>query len=63
MNSYNFQTVDFPADTFTELLGINNTGKIVGLHGATNQGLSLTLPARSPRLPPGRNRHRCRRHQ
>jgi Ca2+-binding RTX toxin-like protein len=54
MNSYNFQTVDFPADTFTELLGINNAGKIVGLHGATNQGFSLTLPSTfTPLTPPG----------
>ena len=41
---YNFQTADFAGDTFTELLGINNAGTIVGLHGTVNQGFSLTLP-------------------
>lgn len=40
----NFQTVNFPNDTFTQLLGVNDAGTIVGLHGATNQGFSLTLP-------------------
>ena len=42
--SYSIQTVIYPNDTFTELLGINNADKIVGLHGATNQGFSLKLP-------------------
>jgi probable HAF family extracellular repeat protein len=40
----NFQTVNFPNDTFTQLLGVNNADTIVGLHGTTNQGFSLTLP-------------------
>ncbi|HBK08130.1 MAG TPA: hypothetical protein DDZ81_20130 [Acetobacteraceae bacterium] len=54
MNTYNIQTVDFTGDTFTELLGINNEGTIVGLHGTANQGFSLTLPATfPPENPPG----------
>lgn len=43
--SYNFQTVNYPTDTFTQLLGINNAGVIVGYHGATvNKGFTLVLP-------------------
>jgi hypothetical protein len=40
------QNVPFPADpTFTQLLGINNSGTIAGFHGAvTAQGFTLTLP-------------------
>jgi probable HAF family extracellular repeat protein len=54
MNSYNIQTVDFTGDTFTELLGINNEGTIVGLHGTVNQGFSLTLPSNfTAENPPG----------
>ena len=46
---YSFQTVIFPGDTFTQLLGINNNGKIAGYHGSgatghPNQGFMLTLP-------------------
>jgi len=42
--AYSIQTINVPNDTFTELLGINNQDQIVGLHGTTNQGFSLTLP-------------------
>ncbi|MGH9453164.1 MAG: PEP-CTERM sorting domain-containing protein [Terriglobia bacterium] len=43
--NYNFQTINFPGDTFTQLLGINNSGTIAGYHGATiNEGFTLTLP-------------------
>jgi probable HAF family extracellular repeat protein len=43
--SYNFQTVIYPKDTFTQLLGINNSSKIAGYHGAAvNRGFTLTLP-------------------
>jgi PEP-CTERM motif len=43
--TYTFQTVDFPGDTFTQLLGINNSGTIAGYHGAViNEGFTLTLP-------------------
>jgi hypothetical protein len=43
--SYNVHTVSFPGDNFTQLLGINDAGTIVGYHGATvNKGFTLTLP-------------------
>ena len=39
--SYNVQTVSFPGDTFTQLLGINDQSVIVGYHGATvNKGFT-----------------------
>jgi hypothetical protein len=43
---YTVQNVQFPTDpTFTQLLGINNTGTIAGFHGAaTAQAFTLTLP-------------------
>ncbi len=31
---YNFQTIVYPNDTFTQLLGINDSGVIAGYHGA-----------------------------
>jgi hypothetical protein len=43
--TYTFQTVNYPDDTFTQLLGINNQGVIAGHHGATiNKGFTLVLP-------------------
>jgi PEP-CTERM motif len=43
---YTVQTVQYPADTFTQLLGMNNAGTIAGFHGAvTAQGFTLTLPS------------------
>src|SRR6266852_5217042 len=43
--SFRFQTVNFPGDTFTQLLGITDFGMIAGYHGAVvNQGFVLTLP-------------------
>ena len=43
--SYNFQTVNYPGDTFTQLLGINNSDEIAGYHGAdVNKGFTLDLP-------------------
>lgn len=43
--SYKFKTVIYPHDTFTQLLGINNSDKIAGYHGqAVNRGFRLTLP-------------------
>jgi probable HAF family extracellular repeat protein len=39
--TYNFQTLDYPGDTFTQLLGINNSGDIAGYHGvAVNKGFT-----------------------
>src|SRR5579872_1475819 len=45
--AYTFQTVNFPNDTFTQLLGINNSNSLIaGYHGATvNKGFRLTLPS------------------
>jgi hypothetical protein len=44
--SYNFQTVNYPNDTFTQLLGINNSMLIAGYHNAAeNSGFTLTLPS------------------
>src|SRR5215469_2926048 len=39
--TYSFKTVNYPNDTFTQLLGINNSGDIAGYHGATvNKGFT-----------------------
>ena len=44
--AYNFQTVNYPNDTFTQLLGINNNLRIAGYHNFnTNSGFTLKLPA------------------
>jgi probable HAF family extracellular repeat protein len=41
--SYSFQTLNYPGDTFTQLLGINNSGDIAGYHGvAVNQGFTYS---------------------
>jgi probable HAF family extracellular repeat protein len=43
--SYTFKTVNYPHDTFTQLLGINNSGKIAGYHNVNaNSGFTLELP-------------------
>lgn len=42
--NYNIQTVNYPGDTFTQLLGINNSGDIAGYHGfAVNSGFTYNL--------------------
>src|ERR1700731_1269275 len=43
---FTFQTVTYPDDTFTQLLGINSVSDtIVGYHGATvNKGFVFILP-------------------
>jgi len=49
--NYGFKVANFLGDTFTQLLGINNAGKIAGYHGAgttpqnPNKGFTLTLPS------------------
>ena len=48
--TYTFQTVNFPSDTFTQLLGINDFGDIAGYHGSglaghPNKGFILDLPS------------------
>ena len=34
--SYNFRTIDYPHDTFTQLLGINVKGEIAGYHNVND---------------------------
>jgi hypothetical protein len=46
---YSFDTVKFPGDTFTQLLGINAANRITGYHGSNapghpNKGFTLSLP-------------------
>ena len=42
---YSFQTVNYPGDNFTQLLGINNSLLIAGYHNADqNSGFTLRLP-------------------
>ena len=41
--TYNFQTLNYPGDTFTQLLGINNSGDIAGYHNVTaNKGFTYS---------------------
>jgi hypothetical protein len=41
--TYTFTTINYPGDTFTQLLGINNSGEIAGYHGASvNQGFTYS---------------------
>lgn len=43
--TYTFQDVNYPNDTFTQLLGINYSGTIAGYHNfASNSGFTLKLP-------------------
>lgn len=42
--TYQFQPIIYPGDTFTQMLGINSSGEIVGYHGMTiNKGLTLNI--------------------
>jgi hypothetical protein len=42
--TYNFETINYSGDTFTQLLGISNSDGVAGYHGATvNQGFTLVL--------------------
>jgi probable HAF family extracellular repeat protein len=46
--TYNFETIKFPGDMFTQLLGINNSDRIAGYHGATvNRGFTLVLSSKT----------------
>src|SRR5258708_5829980 len=46
--TYNFETSNFPGDTFTQTLGINNSDGIAGYHGATlNRGFTLVLSSKA----------------
>jgi hypothetical protein len=43
--SYNFKTINYPQDTFTQLLGINVQGEIAGYHNVNdNKGFTYDLP-------------------
>jgi hypothetical protein len=43
--SYSFDEVNYPGDTFTQLLGINNASVIAGYHNVNkNSGFTLVLP-------------------
>ena len=42
--TYTFKTANYPHDPYTQLLGINNAGEIVGYHGQPNKGFTLKLP-------------------
>ena len=43
-NSYNFETVNYRGDTFTQLLGINNSYLIAGYHNFnSNSGFTHQL--------------------
>jgi probable HAF family extracellular repeat protein len=44
--SYSFHTTNYPGDTFTQLLGINNSSLIAGYHNFNqNSGFTYRLPA------------------
>lgn len=46
--SYSFETVDYTGDTFTQLLGINNSNEIAGYHGvSTNKGFTYNLSSKT----------------
>ncbi len=43
--AYSFASFQYPHDTFTQLLGINNGSRIAGYHGASiNKGFKFRLP-------------------
>ncbi len=43
--TYSFTEINYPADTFTQLLGINNSSEIAGYHNVNlNSGFTLVLP-------------------
>jgi hypothetical protein len=45
--NYKFQTIDYPGDSFTQLLGINNSGEIAGYHGVNvNKGFTYSLASK-----------------
>ena len=45
---YSFETIDYPGDGFTRLLGINNSGIIAGYHGATsNKGFTYDVSTKA----------------
>ncbi len=45
--TYNFTTINYPDDTFTQLLGINDSNDIAGYHGTTNKGFTYVLATKT----------------
>lgn len=46
--TYNFTTINYPDDTFTQLLGINNQNVIAGYHGVNvNKGFTYVLKTKA----------------
>jgi hypothetical protein len=49
--SYSFKTIDYPHDTFTQLLGLNDLGEIAGYHNVNdNRGFTYEVTPRSSRM-------------
>jgi hypothetical protein len=47
-SSYTFTTINFTGDTFTQLLGINNSNEIAGYHGVSvNQGFTYNTSTKA----------------
>jgi probable HAF family extracellular repeat protein len=45
---YNYETIDYPKDKFTQLLGINNSGDIAGYHNFnSNKGFTYNLTTKA----------------
>jgi hypothetical protein len=45
--AYSFETIDYPKDNFTQLLGINNSGDIAGYHNfRSNKGFTYNLTSK-----------------
>jgi len=45
--TYSYQTVNYPGDTFTQLLGIDNAGIVAGYHGVSiNQGFTYNVASK-----------------
>jgi hypothetical protein len=46
--AYNYTTINYPHDTFTQLLGINSSNVIAGYHGAdVNKGFTYVLSSKT----------------
>jgi hypothetical protein len=45
---YSFEAIEYPGDSFTQLLGINNGGSIAGYHGVkANKGFIYDLSTKT----------------
>lgn len=45
--TYTYNTVNYTGDTFTQLLGVNNSGIVAGYHGTTNKGFTYTISSKT----------------